>query len=360
MALGDNRRRKLEEVSSFFRPARSISGTRRRVTTEELELFKKEQGPAWSPQGWSPPPVETRESEAPPPAAPPGSRPSIPALRSPWVSGAPSAPPPPSPWVPGIDTVPPAPMVPKKIANVARAPRVFVNSDGLRVAVLSSVAGYVDAAGFLALFGLLPAHMTGDIVWAGAAVADRADVRWLLRLAMVFLFASSVAVAAVASRVVRRRGQSPLTSLLSLMTIALGVFWAAGMSLGPFMTGPEETATLFISGAGVVAMGIQNAMMREVLGTLCPTTVMTGNLTQVIMELVELAFTTFDAPARRPELRRKEALARLRRFGLPVASFTVGAVSGACATSAFGFMSLAVPTALSLLLTAHSFRVGHK
>jgi uncharacterized membrane protein YoaK (UPF0700 family) len=234
----------------------------------------------------------------------------------------------------------------------------MIANDALRAGMLSGIAGFVDAAGFLALFGLLPAHMTGDLVWAGAAVADRADVGWLVRIAMVALFIASVMVAAVASRIVRRRGQSPLTSLLTLMTLALGVFWAAGDWLGPLMTGPDGTATLFISGAAVFAMGIQNALMREALGTLCPTTVMTGNLTQVTMDVVELAFASLDSPARRPERRRKEALARLSRFGLPIASFTIGAAAGACATNAVGFASLGIPTLASMLLTVHSFRVA--
>jgi uncharacterized membrane protein YoaK (UPF0700 family) len=355
MAQGNNRKQKLEDVSHPFRPARSVSGTRRRVTTDELQQFRKEHVSSW-PSALSPQ-VETPESETPGVPAARGSLPSIPTPPSPWLHEQPTAPPPPSPWVPAADSIPPAPLLPKKVAPTAKA-QVFSGSDALRVATLSSVAGYVDAAGFLSLFGLLPAHMTGDLVWAGAAVADRADVGWLVRIAMVLLFVCSVAVAAVAARIVRRRGQSPLPSLLSLMTIALGVFWAAGMALGPLMTGPEGTATLFISGAGVMAMGIQNALMREALGALCPTTVMTGNLTQVIMDVVELVFASFDAPARRPERRRKEALARIGRFGLPVASFTFGAIAGACATNALGFMSLAVPTLLSLLLTAHSFRLA--
>ncbi len=358
MAQGNNRKQKLEEVP-HFRPARSVSGTRRRVTTDELEEFKKSQGQAWlpgTPLSQPPPPPDLEI--LPPPAPKTGSYPSIPVLRSPWVSEAPSAPPPPSPWVPALESIPPAPAAPKVVARKPAARPMLSANDALRVGILSSIAGYVDAAGFLALFGLLPAHMTGDLVWAGAAVADRADVGWLVRMAMVFLFIGSVAIAAIAARIVRRRGQSPLASLLSLMTIALGVFWAAGMALGPLMNGPEGTATLFISGAGVVSMGIQNALMREALGTLSPTTVMTGNLTQVIMDVVEIAFASFDSAARRPDVRRREALQRIARFGLPVASFTVGATAGACATSAFGFMSLAVPTLLSMMLAAHSFRVA--
>lgn len=364
MAQGNNRKQKLEDVSQFFRPARTVSGTRRRVTTDELEQFRKEHKPSWpaAPQAWAPP-SEPPRVDVPPlsvPASPRAPMPSMPAPPSPWVSEPPSAPPPPSPWVPALESIPPAPLAPKRATPLSRAPQALSANDAIRVATLSSVAGFVDAAGFLSLFGLLPAHMTGDLVWAGAAVVHRAAAGWLVRMAMVMLFVGAVAGAAVAARIVRRRGVSPLPSLLSLMTIALSVFCAAGIALGPLMTGPEEMATLFISGAGVVAMGIQNALMREVLGALSPTTVMTGNLTQVIMDVVELLFASFDAPARRPERRRTEALARIERFGLPVASFMCGAVAGACATNAFGFKSLAVPTLLSLLLTAHSFHVSRK
>jgi uncharacterized membrane protein YoaK (UPF0700 family) len=360
VAQGNNRKLKPEE-SAFFRPARSISGTRRRVTTDELAQFKKEQNPPWAPgpPAWLDPAAEKPAVEAPSRAPRVDSRPSIPALRSPWVNDVPSMPPPPSPWIPVIESTPPA-AVPVEVVTPQSKRLPMTASDALRAGMLSSIAGFVDAAGFLALFGLLPSHMTGDLVWAGAAVAEHTNVGWLTRVAMVALFIASVVVASVASRIVRRRGQSPLPSLLSLMTLALGVFWAAGAWLGPLMTGPEGIAMLFVGGAGVFAMGIQNAIMREALGTLCPTTVMTGNLTQVTMDVVELAFASFDSPVRRPERRRKEALARLSRFGLPIASFSAGVVAGACATNLVGFESLAAPTLASLLLTAHSFRVARK
>jgi uncharacterized membrane protein YoaK (UPF0700 family) len=337
---------KLPQGASFFRPARSVSGTQRRVTPDELAEFQNPE--LQDPRGLA---------SVPPPVRRDGSRPSIPVISSPWVSTVPSGHPPPSPWVPLLESLsPPAAQLKAPAARSARAPGAV--NDAIRVGTLSAIAGYVDAAGFLSLFGLLPAHMTGDLVWAGAAVVDRADVGWMLRMAMMGLFIVSVAAAAVAARVVRRRGQSPLASLLSLMTLALGVFWAAGLVLGPLISGPEAAATLFISGAGVIAMGFQNALMREALGKLSPTTVMTGNLTQVTMDLVELVFARFDVAARRPDLRRKEAMARLTRFGLPIAAFTVGAVVGTIATNSFGFASLAVPTIASLALTMHSFRVA--
>jgi len=356
---GKNRKPSPEEVP-FFRPARSISGTRRRVTTDELEKFKKEHLPGWTPgaQDLGEASIDISKDE-PPPRARASSRPSMPPLDSPWVSLAPSMPPPPSLWVPAVESVPPPSPGVDKIAMPPAARAKGISKDSLRAGMLSGIAGFVDAAGFLALFGLLPAHMTGDIVWAGAAVADSAALGWFIRIAMLLLFVGSVAIAAVAARIVRRRGQSPLPALLAFMTLSLAVFWAAGAYLGPLMNGPDGTATLFISGAAVFAMGIQNAIMREALGTLCPTTVMTGNVTQVTMDLVELAFAAFDSPVRRPARRRKEALARIARFGLPVASFTVGALAGAFTTNAFGFEALVIPTLGSLLLTVHSFRVAH-
>ena len=111
MAQGNNRKQKLEDVSHFFRPARSVSGTRRRVTTDELEQFRREHVESWP--SASSPLVEAPEND--PPAAPAarGSFPSIPTPPSPWLTELPTAPPPPSPWVPAADSIPPAPLVPK-------------------------------------------------------------------------------------------------------------------------------------------------------------------------------------------------------------------------------------------------------
>lgn len=48
---------------------------------------------------------------------------------------------------------------------------VAKETDHRAAVVLTAIAGFVDAAGFLALFGLFTAHVTGNLVVVGAALA---------------------------------------------------------------------------------------------------------------------------------------------------------------------------------------------
>ncbi|MDF2696306.1 MAG: permease, partial [Labilithrix sp.] len=152
--------------------------------------------------------------------------------------------------------------------------------------VLSAVAGYVDTAGYLTLYGLFTAHVTGNFVTAGAALAQHAPDGVVARLAMLPIFMAAVAATTLGARAVRRKGRSPLAPLLAAMTVALALFWAAGVLLRPQASSPDAWAVITIGGTGIAAMGVQNALMREALGTSAPTTVMTGNLTQVTIDLV--------------------------------------------------------------------------
>jgi len=227
-----------------------------------------------------------------------------------------------------------------------------VPDEPLFAATLSAVAGYVDTAGFLALFGMFPAHLTGNLVSAGAAMSTHLKVGVGTRLAMIPLFMAAVAVSAVVARRARAEGRSPVVPLLGLMTISLAVFCVTGMFLHRFATGADTWAVLCIGGTAVTAMGVQNALMREALGSCCSTTVMTGNLTQFTIDLVDVLVSL---PGSDP-VRRVSAGARLFKFGLPVAGFLVGAIAGGGLTTLFGLSSIALPTAVAALLTGAARR----
>jgi uncharacterized membrane protein YoaK (UPF0700 family) len=210
---------------------------------------------------------------------------------------------------------------------------------------LSGVAGYVDTAGFLALFGLYTAHVTGDLVTTGAAIVEPRAPGLAVRVAMIPVFVLTVAATTLAVRSLRSRKIAPLAPLLGVMTLALAAFGLAGASLrlGPF----NASSLLVVGGLGVAAMGIQNTLMRDMLSGLCPTTFMTGNITQLAMDLVEVVVP---AGAPGPEQRasqRAEALRRLRRFGAPLAGFVVGTCLGAYLTAVYGLGAVVLPAAVT-------------
>jgi uncharacterized membrane protein YoaK (UPF0700 family) len=125
--------------------------------------------------------------------------------------------------------------------------------------------------------------------------------------------------------------------------------------LEPAVTRPDAWAVIVIGGSGVAALGVQNALMREALGGMSPTTVMTGNLTQLTMDLVQLAVPATMDPKSRATA-RAETVRRIAKFGSALAGFVGGAAAGAWLTGTFGLQSLGVPTLAMATLTATAFR----
>jgi uncharacterized membrane protein YoaK (UPF0700 family) len=232
--------------------------------------------------------------------------------------------------------------------------RLF-GSEALGAVLLSGVAGYVDTASFLALFGLFTAHITGDLVSAGTAFTDRLKLGSGTRLVMIPIFIASVAATTLFARVMRRKGNTTLAPMLALMTAALGIFCVTGVTLKPLANEPDAWAVVLIGGAGVVAMGIQNTLMRNALSSYSPTTIMTGNLTQCTIDLIEFLFPFIENRTQGRALARRSAVQRLKRFGFPLLGFMVGAVQGAWFTRVVGLASIAVPTLVVGALTLESW-----
>ena len=88
------------------------------------------------------------------------------------------------------------------------------------------------------------------------------------------------------------------------------------------------------------AMAIQNAASRLTFPSLAPTTVMTGNVNQMVIDLVDLASGRGTAEAR----------GRLVKMLPAVAAFAVGALAGALGYVAVGFLCLVAPIAATALV----------
>ncbi len=218
---------------------------------------------------------------------------------------------------------------------------------------LSSVAGYVDAAGFLALFGLFPAHLTGELVSAAALSAVPGSAAVWVRLLMAGLFILGVVASVLLARAYTRRGQPALSPQLILLTTCLAIFCTLGC-LRPPGSGALDGWTTITAGGAVLAMGVQNAMMRHALVGTLPTTVMTGNLTQFVTELVHLCVGRLTGSNDREHVHASTR--RLRVLGRAITCFFGGALLGAWATQTFGLISVALPAAISALLTLLAWR----
>ena len=217
----------------------------------------------------------------------------------------------------------------------------------LHTVLLSGVAGYVDAAGFVALLGFFPAHLTGELVGDAIAISAGQLGTRAARLWMFPVFILSIVLASLVTRFLRGRKQRELTGLLALLTVSLALFSAcdAAAHLLHYRHLP-----LWFSGAcAVAAMGFQTALIRESLSGSCPTTVMTGNLAQVIVDLLD---QLVGAPADGRQVRPRSRL--LSVCGALLAFASCATVGGWLARR-FGTISVAIPTLATAALTARAW-----
>jgi uncharacterized membrane protein YoaK (UPF0700 family) len=187
-------------------------------------------------------------------------------------------------------------------------------------------AGFVDTVGFVGLFGLFTAHVTGNFVLIGAAIVTH-HTGIIAKLLALPTFIVAVALTSLFLRRCRKTGRPPIAPLLAVEAVLLTAFMVLGLLLGPF-TGGDQPAAILTGLTGVLAMGVQNAASRTVFANLSPTTVMTGNVTQIVLDLVSLT---------EGEISQTEARARIRKMAPPVAAFATGAIAGGLGFAAVGF-----------------------
>lgn len=208
-------------------------------------------------------------------------------------------------------------------------------------AALAFVAGFVDAAAFIALTGLFTAHVTGNFVLIGAElVASSTGV--LAKVLALPVFMGAVAWARIVALLLERQGADPLPWLLAVEAALLAGFGLCGTVLSP-LDAPDGAPALVVGMLAVAAMGVQNAIGRLSLGHLAPTTVMTVSVSQAVIDATDLILRTSGnaAPAR----------ARLLRLLPAIATFAAGALCGAygIAYLAFGCVALPIMVLIGLI-----------
>jgi uncharacterized membrane protein YoaK (UPF0700 family) len=201
-------------------------------------------------------------------------------------------------------------------------------------ALLSFNGGFVDTAGFLGLQGLFTAHVTGNFVTLAATLLSGTHgvVAKLLALPE---FVIVIAAARLLGVALRARGLPARQLLLIAKVGCLLAFFVLAVGFGPFPDS-DAPAALLTAFAGIAGMAIQNAVQRVHFSTLPPTTLMTGNTTQAVLDGVDLlrGAPGTDAGAVR---------ARFGRILWSIACFALGCALAAGLYYLAGFWCLALP-----------------
>ena len=207
-------------------------------------------------------------------------------------------------------------------------------------ALLSFNGGFVDTAGFLGLEGLFTAHVTGNFVTLGAALVFGTHGIFA-KLVALPEFMLVVALARVLGTMLRRMGLDALMLLLGLEALFLVTFFLLAVILGPFPDSDTPLA-LLVGLAGIVAMAIQNAVQRVHFASNPPTTIMTGNTTQAVLDAVDL---WWGEPGSDPAAVK----ARFGRTIRGIIWFAAGCASAATLYFWTGLLCLVVPAVVGII-----------
>ncbi len=213
--------------------------------------------------------------------------------------------------------------------------------------ILAAIAGFVDTLSFVALFGLFTAHVTGNFVLIGAGIAGYAQGVFL-KLIVFPAFIGGVVLSAFLVRLLSGRpAASGARVLYAVQAVLMLGFCAAGVWASPIGR-PDGLPAILAGVLGALAMGVQNAHPRLIPRASVPNTVMTGNVTQAILDALDiLSASTSDSV-------RAAARARFKKMMPAITAFAIGAAAGAFGFRYAGFWALAAPVCAlaGLALTA--------
>src|SRR4029077_2640335 len=203
--------------------------------------------------------------------------------------------------------------------------------------MLSVIAGMVDLTGFLSLGNIFTAHITGNLVVIAALVVrgGKMDPAQVLAIPVFIL---AVAAIWLLARVSGRRGPSLLRLLLLVQFLLL-----VGVLIFSVITNPADNPHGLMAGIAamiaVSAMACQFTLLRLVLPVAPSTAVMTGNLTNTVLSILDTLPRTQPLIAGDTE--------RLRRSLHLLIGFFAGCVVAAAAVSLLGEWAWSFPVALA-------------
>jgi uncharacterized membrane protein YoaK (UPF0700 family) len=200
--------------------------------------------------------------------------------------------------------------------------------------LLGMTAGFVNAAGFLG-FATLTTNVTGHVALFAEKIASRDWSNARVVALWMFLFLAGAFISSlIVSRIGRNRQYSYVIPIL-IETLILGAVALEGHHYDESILSKE-----LFAGSLLVAMGLQNALVSMVSGSVVRTTHLTGTFTDLGIELAQiLDRSRKDKPALRSKINLRLVI---------ILFFMGGALGGAYLFHAARFLAFFVPVALLL------------
>ena len=196
--------------------------------------------------------------------------------------------------------------------------------------VLTIIAGYCDTITFVAADKIFSAHVTGNfIVFAYQMVKGSDGDAWIKLMTFpVFMF-SVMTGGWIGARFANRHF---LLFCEGLVLIFGGIIaYVLGSLKNGAVTWPMYLVTMIV----VFAMGLQNAygklFAKDKLG---PTTMMTGNVTQIALDIRGMIMTGFN---------NADIVTGFKKGLVMIGGFLIGCVLGAYVGKLFGLVGIVLP-----------------
>jgi len=208
--------------------------------------------------------------------------------------------------------------------------------------LLSAVAGMTDVIGYLSLGKLFTAHVTGNLVVI-AALLVRGGPPNIAQVLAVPVFILAVGGVWLIARALRRRGAALSRPLLLIQFLLLMTVLVFSVTLDPAAE-PHGLIAGIAAMIAVSAMACQFSLLRLALPGAPSTAVMTGNLTNTILSLLDTLY--------RGQPLISGAGERLKKASEALMAFFGGCIAGAAAVSWLGEWSWSLPVALAGIAVA--------
>jgi uncharacterized membrane protein YoaK (UPF0700 family) len=240
-------------------------------------------------------------------------------------------------------------------ANVSDAPDIGARGKIAVALCLTSVGGFVDAVGYIALFEVFTANMSGNSVHVGMYLG-RQDWPNLLRpLCAIVSYVVGMTLTRITMQIAGRKGIRRIASFTLAVEALLLVFFARAtpaMHLGQIVD-LQSPAYYTLVALLAFAMGIQTATLTHIGALTVYTTFVTGTLTKLTESFTRVLFWSYD---KLHEVKRLSHVVRLApqqkdvREGAMMGStwgcYVVGAAIGTLLKQKWELRALYLPVAV--------------